>query len=193
LYLPNIWPTHRPEFKEKLENLYGQAQALSYKLMDCFSLALGLEKDFFYKRSDKGPSVLKLNFYPAGKKPENCETRLGQHRDRDFFTILYSTDFTSLSYQLQNSDAWVTAPTVKDSVIVFVGEMLSYWTARQWPSVLHKVMWDSETKERLSIAYFVGCNYDVLIDPAGITGKFLPPMTVLDYDEENWPEGYSPY
>ena len=46
----------------------------------------------------------------------------------------------------------------------------------------------------LIVVMITGCNYDVSIEPLPIEGqpKYLP-MTVLDYEEENWPEGYSPY
>lgn len=50
-------------------------------------------------------------------------------------------------------DAWIPVPTIENTFVVNIGDVLSAWTNKQYRSALHRVI-NKGTKDRYSIPFF---------------------------------------
>ncbi|KAH8897227.1 Clavaminate synthase-like protein [Thozetella sp. PMI_491] len=153
------------EKRQQAEDFRAKCQMLSQRLLETFSIAMGLPKGFFSKAHDtsKVPgNVLRLIKYPALSAPADPSfPRLGEHTDWGTLTLLFATT-PGLEVRPPGDQGWVPAPVIKDAVIVNIADGLALWSGKTLKSTLHRLSWDSlpYNVSRFSIAYFVNANAD---------------------------------
>ena len=170
-----------------------------------FAIGLGLPPRFFDERLDKHTSQLRLLHYPALERPLKAgQLRCGPHTDLGMMTILHNQATPGgLQVQLREGHGnrareWVEVPDIADSFVVNLGDMMMRWTNDRWTSTPHRVAVPAESdwsrSERLSIGFFVGPNYDALIEclPTCLEareGARYEPITVHDYRTDRFAAG----
>ncbi|EXJ80594.1 hypothetical protein A1O3_06876 [Capronia epimyces CBS 606.96] len=62
-------------------------------------------------------------------------------------------------------DSWIPVPTVENTYVVNVGDVLSAWTKGQYRSALHRVNNESTTNDRYSIPFFLDGTMFAVMSP----------------------------
>jgi len=87
---------------------------------------------------------------------------------------------------LTKENKWEAVPQMKDCFIVNVGDQLKMWTNDIYQSPVHRVV-NTTGRERYSVAFFLGPDYDALIE-------CLPTcLKSLDEKPKHEPSVWGPY
>lgn len=198
-FAPNLWPDSPATLRPAMTAYFKAMENLMRLLGELFTVALALPIDYFTQRLDKHTSQLRLLHYPVPTMPlATDQLRCGEHTDLGMITILRN-EATSGGLQIKNrSGDWINAPAVDDTFIVNVGDMMMRWTNDEWISTPHRVAVpepdERRDSRRLSIGYFVGPNYDAIIEclPGCVkTGQQprYPAVSVHDYRTDRFAAG----
>lgn len=116
--------------------------------------------------------------YPPQSPNDPTALGIGAHTDIECFTILSPGPIPAL--QILNSEGeWIQAPPISGTFVVNIGDMLARWTNDRFISTVHRV-WNVTGEERYSIPFFMGVNYDAVIETLegclerGEEGKYGP-------------------
>ncbi|MGY6283728.1 isopenicillin N synthase family dioxygenase [Methylorubrum extorquens] len=179
LHGPNIWPD-LPAFKDRVDQ-YTEAQCkLGFDLMKGIALSLGLDPNYFSKAFG-GRSFWQFRtvHYPepenvrrmSGELPpdpslgsiEIGDFNCGAHTDYGCLTILLSN---SSGLQVLGRDGeWFDAPVIPGAYICNIGDMLQYWTGKEYLATKHRVLTDTS---RISLPFFFQPDYETLVDPSAV-------------------------
>lgn len=174
---PNVWPQF-PLFREVLTDYYGEVLTLARHLICLFAEVLELPENFFTDLVSKPGAMGRLIHYPPQSANDPEALGIGAHTDIECFTILCQGTVPAL--QILNSQGdWIQAPPIPGTFVVNIGDMLARWTNDKFISTVHRV-WNITGKERYSIPFFFGVNYDATIKTLdscledGQTSKYEP-------------------
>ncbi|KAI9250968.1 hypothetical protein BDA99DRAFT_522310 [Phascolomyces articulosus] len=212
----NLLPEVFLENKDYLENFARTCHSTAIQVLQAFSIALkipeeegGTEWFSVRHRYDVPLSSELLRFlkYPKGaEETYNDPVRTGAHTDYGSITLLFQKDIPGLEVQASRTD-WISAPIVKDAILVNVGGVMEYWTNGLFKSTLHRVVFlpEHQTHDRYSIAYFVQPEKDASLAavPSSIIPEVRPvfedapknddqEMTVDDYLNMRYQQSYHP-
>jgi isopenicillin N synthase-like dioxygenase len=137
---------------------------LGLKLLAPFSVAVGEAPGFLARFFDPPSTALRLLHYPPAPavRPEDL-FGIHPHTDYGFLTILAQDDVGGL--QLRRVDGtWITAPCIPGSLILNVGDALARWTNDRFNSTPHRVINQSASADRYSIALFFDPNLDAAVE-----------------------------
>ena len=198
-FASNLWPEQPLNLKLAMKSYFTAMEALSKKLAGFFALALGLPENWFQEKLDKHASQLRLLNYPA---PDNelapGQLRCGVHTDLGMMTILRNEKASGgLQVKPRGAD-WIDAPSLDDTFIVNIGDLLMRWTNDRWVSTPHRVavptVQERSTSSRLSIGYFTRPNYNTPIScintcTSDANPKKYEATTVKQYNDERFSRG----
>ena len=164
-FAPNIWPKNLPGFKESLESYYAAMENLTNHLMELSALALGLEKSWFEDKIQNHITNLTMNYYPKIESELSTDQlRRGEHSDWGTLTILHHDGESGLQIK-DSSGEWVDVPSVPDSFVVNLGDLMARWTNDRWKSTVHRVVPPKDlSRDRLSLVFFHQPAYDAVIE-----------------------------
>lgn len=160
LHGPNQWLADLPGFRETLSIYYDSLCDLGRILCRAFSLALGVDEDYFDARVDKPLAQLRLLHYPpqTGEVSER-EIGAGAHTDYGCVAMLYQDAVGGL--QIRNSaGGWIAAPPVPGAFVCNIGDMMARWTNDEFAATVHRVV-NVSGRDRYSAVLFFDPNYDV--------------------------------
>jgi isopenicillin N synthase-like dioxygenase len=157
---PNVWPEF-PSFKETVGEYYAEILKLARRLIRLFALVLDLPETFFDKFVSTPGAMGRLLHYPPQAANDPEALGIGAHTDIECFTILCQGTVPALQI-LNAKGEWIQAPPIPGSFVVNIGDMLARWTNDKFISTVHRV-WNITGKERYSIPFFFGANYDAVI------------------------------
>lgn len=163
-FAPNVWPERPEGFRAAFERYYGEMELLAGRLMSLMALALDLPADWFDDKIADHITNLTVNYYAAtdGPTPEG-QFRRGEHTDWGSLTILRHDGQPGLEIFLDGR--WTAVPTVPDSFVINLGDLMAAWTNDRWVSTLHRVVAPvGESGDRMSVAFFHQPTYDALIE-----------------------------
>jgi isopenicillin N synthase-like dioxygenase len=184
-FAPNVWPREVPALRLALTEHLAHVRALADELLTIGAVGLGLEPDFFTRRTGHPSWTLNVNRYPPlaeTGEPEPGQYAIGPHTDFGTFTIL---DREPGSPGAGHGDhrgplqvdvpgyGWVDAPHRQGALTVNVGDLLSRWTGGRWPSARHRVLAPSDggpDHDLVSLVYF----YE--LDPGALVEALGPPV-----------------
>ncbi len=158
------WPSAMPDLQPRMMAYYEKVDALGYKLLDLFELALELAPGALKAGFAKDMNSLRLLHYPP-QKPDEPGVHLGAraHTDTNAFTILAQDNNGGL--EVRNRDGeWIAVPPIAGTLVVNVGEVLKVWSDAVFTSSVHRVI-NRSGRERYSIPFFMYPSYDALIQP----------------------------
>ncbi len=167
---PNVWPDDLPGFKSAFEGYYREMEALSFRLLHLFEIALRLPGGYFKPLFSEHASILRVHHYPKQTvAPLPGQIRIGAHADYGAFTILKvkkgpgARGFQVLSKQ----NNWIDVEPHDESFLINIGDLMMNWTNDKWQSNVHRVINpkdDSENVGRYSVPFFIQPNYNALIE-----------------------------
>ena len=160
---PNLWPSSLPGFRQTIEEYFQEMIALGRTLFEIFAVSLGLSPLTFRDKTDRPIAQLRLLHYPPQPEPvDPSYLGIGAHCDYECFTILAQGEVGGL--QVRNPvGEWIEAPSIPGTFVVNLGEMLARWTNDVFTATPHRVI-NSTGRERYSIPFFFGTNYDAVIE-----------------------------
>ncbi len=167
-YAENVWPTV-PGFQARVEAYFAQARRVARTMTRVFADALGLEPDFFARRTTHSLDVLRMNNYalPPGTDValDGDLVGMGEHTDYGIVTILWADAVPGL--QVLGADGgWHDVQPIPGALLVNLGDVTSRWTNEQWQSTLHRVMpplVGGTIERRRSAAFFHDGDVDAVI------------------------------
>ncbi|KAI9495595.1 hypothetical protein BDB00DRAFT_759711 [Zychaea mexicana] len=162
----NLMPSMFLENKDEIETFARTCHAAAMQILEAFAIALKIPEEegglgwFSARHRYDVPlsnELLRFLKYPKGAEATYKDpVRTGAHTDYGSITLLFQKDIPGLEVQASRTE-WVSAPIVKDAILVNVGGVMEYWTNGLFKSTLHRVVFHPEhqTHDRYSIAYFV--------------------------------------
>lgn len=158
----NLFPQVPVGFDAVVLDYMKAITGLGHRLMEAFSLALGLDASFFRTHFTADPLTLfRIFHYPPQRSDEN-DWGVGEHTDYGLLTILKQDDAGGL--QVWSNGGWIDAPPVEGAFVVNIGDMLEKMTGGLFRSTPHRVR-NVSGKERYSFPFFFDPGWDVAIHP----------------------------
>ena len=151
--------------KETLQRYYTAMEGLADHLMRLSALALDLEENWFKDKITDHITNLTLNYYPKIETDLlDDQLRRGEHSDWGTLTILHHDGESGLQIK-DSSWEWVDVPSVPDSFVVNLGDLMARWTNDRWKSTVHRVVPPKDlSRDRLSLVFFHQPAYDAVIE-----------------------------
>ena len=184
LYGSNVYP-NLPDFREAIDRYYQELYQLGRRIFQAFALALDLPEDYFENKITKPLAQLRLLRYPPQMGTiDQRQIGTGAHSDYECFTILMQDDVGGLQV-LNSSGEWIAAVPIPGTFVVNIGDQMARWTNDLFSSTVHRAI-NRSGKERYSMPYFFGPNYDTVIDT-------LPNCVSADYPTQYQPVAAGEY
>jgi isopenicillin N synthase-like dioxygenase len=163
LYAPNIWPAGQPGFRAAMLAYNAEMLKLGRHLFAAFALALDLDENFFAPMITKPTYAQRIVYYPSqdGAISED-QIGIGAHSDYECFTILAQHEVAALQV-LNSAGEWIAAPPIPGTFVVNIGDQMARWSNDLFASTLHRAI-NTTGRARYSIPFFLGTNYDTVID-----------------------------
>lgn len=183
---PNQWPSNLPELRDAMLAYQSALDNLTTALERSFARALGLGPDGLAPYFERPMTMLKLNHYPPQDKPEH-ESYIGvvPHSDAGAFTILWQDEGDGLEIQ-NKSGEWIGAPSIPDTFVINIGNIVQIWTGGRFSSTPHRVI-NRGGRDRYSIPLFVYPSHEAMIEPMPGAGQNNDePVMFGDYIRNIW-------
>ncbi|MEC7888296.1 MAG: 2OG-Fe(II) oxygenase family protein, partial [SAR324 cluster bacterium] len=177
------WPKEIPEFKLMAEKIERIARMLSYQFLYRFENVLGLPKGKFVENHIDGSSTMRILRYPQyeGEIKKN-QVRGGAHTDYGSITLLWRfDDIPGLQVYDKESDEWIDAPIVENSIVLNVGDMFARWSNDILKSTPHRIVNSDLSRARCSMPYFVDPGREVMIENITKAPAKYPPISAYEY------------
>lgn len=161
------------------------------RVLEAFAIALEIPEEhggasWFKDRhpyDKKSGQILRFLKYPRGGEESYKEpVRAGAHSDYGSITLLFQRDVPGLEVQASRTE-WISAPLIKDAILVNVGDQIEFWTNGLFKSTMHRVVFLPEHAhvDRYSIPFFVHPSDETLLTP--IPSTIVPPASSKKGDE----------
>lgn len=190
-YADNLWPDV-DGFEAQVQAYFAEAARVARTMTRIFADALGLEPDFFDRRTGHSLDVMRMNNYalPPGTDVtlDGDLVGMGEHTDYGIVTILWADQVKGL--QVLGADgSWNDVAPADDALLINLGDVTARWTNERWMSTLHRVkppVIDGTIERRRSAAFFHDGDVDALIEtlPSCIDAEhpdLYEPITVGDH------------
>ena len=177
------WPKEILEFKPIAEKIERIARMLSYQFLYRFEKVLNVPTGKLVEQHIDGSSTMRILHYPSheGDIKEN-QVRGGAHTDYGSITLLWRfDDVPGLQIYDKESDGWVDAPIIKNSVVLNVADMFARWSNDILKSTPHRVVNSDLSRSRYSMPYFVDPGRDVMIKNLTSGPDKYPPISAYEY------------
>lgn len=156
-------PNNPPQYRSVIAAYAKEVGSLIVKLLGLISQGFGLERDYLKKKLGENPSyTAQANYYPPCPNPE-LTLGLPAHTDYNVLTILLQEEGVTGLHVLKDGN-WVAVDPLPGALIVNVADQLQVLSNDRYKSVYHRAV-TNEKKKRVSLAMFVGPNYDNVIGP----------------------------
>jgi len=158
----NKWPTDLPGWRDCMLEYYDAMATLGIQLTRGVALSLGIDKHFFDDKLDQHMASLRvLHYPPQGVAADDEHLGAGPHTDYGVLTIL-AQDHSGL--QVQNRQRqWIEVPTIPDTFVINLGDMMQRWTNDVYRSTPHRVI-NTKPLHRYSIPYFFEPDFKALVE-----------------------------
>ena len=194
LYGVNIWPENMPGFRAAMLDYHTHVLALGRRLFQAFALALDLPEGYFDPMITQPTRAQRIVYYPSqdGVIDEN-QIGIGAHSDYECFTILAQHEVPALQV-LNTAGEWIAAPPIPGTFVVNIGDQMARWSNDLFASTIHRAI-NTTWRARYSIPFFLGSNYDTLIDalPGCVTPerpRKYEPVIAGDYVQSRFDATY---
>ncbi|HSF15213.1 MAG TPA: 2-oxoglutarate and iron-dependent oxygenase domain-containing protein [Vicinamibacteria bacterium] len=158
---PNQWLDDAvlPGFKGTMERWFEELGGLARTLLGVLSVGLGLAEGYFESIfGTEQMSLTKLIRYPS--TPEG-QFGVNPHHDAGFLTILAPGETAGLEVESPSGN-WIPVPTVRNTFVINLGEMLQAMTGNYFVATPHRVF---AREPRYSVGYFHGPSLETPLEP----------------------------
>ncbi|KAI0130099.1 2OG-Fe(II) oxygenase superfamily protein [Xylariales sp. AK1849] len=162
---PHLWSStsHLEGFKNDTLAYWSSCLTLARKLNRVFALSLSLPEDYFDNVTTYPGADGVYNFYPAltpdQLKSSAPDVGIGSHTDFQCFTLLWQDKSGGLQILSRESE-WIWAMPIEGTFVVNIGDFLSRLTNDRYKSTIHRACNRRSDRDRLSMPFFFGFNYD---------------------------------
>ncbi|KAJ4473051.1 flavonol synthase/flavanone 3-hydroxylase [Lentinula aciculospora] len=167
-----------PGFQSHAMSFYNTCRGFQLStLLPALALGLDLPKDFFLRYHEANENQLRLLHYPGAPTSvfESGEKgRIGAHTDFGTATLLFQDDCGGLEVETPSQPGvFMPVPPQPGTVVFNIGDFLMRWSNDTLKSTLHRVrapprreddQSDGMTKERFSMAYFMGADKEKIVE-----------------------------
>lgn len=161
LHGANLFPVNPPGFKEAVLEYMDAVTNVGHLVMKAISLSLELNEDYFFKKYNQDPLILfRIFHYPPQK--DQAQWGVGEHTDYGLLTILKQDDTGGL--QVKTADGWTGAPSIENTFVCNIGDMLERLTGGLYCSTPHRVR-NTSGKDRYSFPLFFDPGFNTRIEP----------------------------
>ena len=194
LYAENLWPEALPEFRAAMLDYNSAVMKLGRKLFGAFALALDLPETYFDPMITKPTMAQRIVYYPSQDGVVADEQiGIGAHSDYECFTILAQHEVAALQV-LNCAGEWISAPPIPGTFVVNIGDQMARWSNDLFASTVHRAI-NTTGRPRYSIPFFLGTNYDTVIDvlPGCVTAerpRKYEPVVAGDYVQSRFDATY---
>lgn len=174
LHGPNLLPDAAvADLRPAVDDWMRHLTALGHRLLRLVAAGLGLAPDWFEHHLTADPTTLFRIFrYPARPAADDG-WGVAEHTDYGLLTILAHDGRPGL--QVHGPAGWFDVPSVPDTFVVNLGDMLDRLTGGRYRSTPHRVrhVATPEAGDRLSFPFFFDPSWDALPEPLPLDG--VPP------------------
>jgi isopenicillin N synthase-like dioxygenase len=156
---------------------------LSYQFLYRFEKVLRLPTGSLVEKHIDGSATMRMIKYPAwdGEIKEG-QVRGGAHTDYGSITLLWRfDDVGGLQIQDRETNYWVDAPIVENSIVLNIADMFARWSNDTLKSSNHRIVNTDLTRPRYSMPYFVDPGRDVIIKNLTNLPDKYPPISAYEY------------
>ena len=157
-YPDNITVSELPMFNDVGEKAFKALEETGKYMLRAMALYLGLDEFYFDNEIKYGNSILRpIHYPPILEEPPTGAVRAGEHEDINLITLLMGASAGGLEI-LSKDDKWVGVTSLKDHLVVNVGDMLQRLTNNKFKSTTHRVVNPPRSewsKPRYSIPFFL--------------------------------------
>ncbi|MFT7590815.1 MAG: isopenicillin N synthase-like dioxygenase [bacterium] len=157
-YPKNLTVTELTDFNVVGEKAFKALEETGKHMLRAMALYLGLDEFYFDSEIEYGNSILRpIHYPPILEEPPTGAVRAGEHEDINLITLLMGASAGGLEI-LTKENKWVGVTSLKDHLVVNVGDMLQRLTNNKFKSTTHRVVnpprseWQSP---RYSIPFFL--------------------------------------
>ena len=177
------WPKEIPEFKHIAKKIERIARMLSYQFLYRFEKVLNVPRGRLVENHIDGSSTMRIIHYPPHEGDlKKDQVRGGAHTDYGSITLLWRfDDVPGLQIYDKESDDWVDAPIIKNSVVLNVADMFARWSNDKLKSTPHRIVNSDLSRSRYSMPYFVDPGRDVMIKNLTTEPDKYPPISAYEY------------
>ena len=169
--------------------------ALGNRVLRMLALSLGMQESWFERYYEAPAAVLRLMKYPP--HPADAafnQLGAGAHTDWGGLTFLAQDDAGGLEVRTASGD-WIEAPSIPDTFVVNLGDLMARWTNGAYASNFHRVKNVRAGRDRYSIPFFYTPNPDALIEPIPVTvdaehPRLFDTCTASDHMKEMFERSY---
>ncbi|KAG0652084.1 Nicotinate catabolism cluster hxnY [Hyphodiscus hymeniophilus] len=165
----NQWPASK-EFRTIMYQYSAAILDFSRNLMRTIALALDLDEHHFDDMAKFPTGGLRALHYPS--QETSNDVGIGAHADYSWFTLVNQLSDTPALEVLNHNGQWVSAPPIRNTLVVNVGDLLEMATNNEFVSTVHRVV-NKTGKERYSIPYFFAPTSETMIEtfPSCVTSE----------------------
>ncbi|MFT5724340.1 MAG: isopenicillin N synthase-like dioxygenase [Bacteroidia bacterium] len=157
-YPKNLSVDELPEFNKVGEDAFKALEETGKHMLRAMALYLDLDEFYFDAEIEFGNSILRpIHYPPIIEVPPVGAVRAGEHEDINLITLLMGASAGGLEI-LSKDDKWVAVTSLKDHLVVNVGDMLQRLTNNKFKSTTHRVVnppVEEWTQPRYSIPFFL--------------------------------------
>ncbi len=178
----NIWPD-LTGFRDAVLDYNEQVTQLGRALSEVFAEILGVEGDFFNKRSgEKAPRTMRLLHYPANDAPaDQRNVGIAAHTDFECFTIMNQT---APGLELTDvSGHWCEAPSDIGAFTIILGDMMERLSNGMLKATGHRVVNTPWTRYSMILFFAVDGDYTVAPRPQFVSADSPSQYEPVTQDE----------
>ena len=198
LHGANLFPAAPAELRALVLAWMDEMTRVGHRLARGIALGLGLPGGWFDEHLTADPTVLFRIFrYPA-RPADDLGWGVGEHTDYGLLTILAHDGTPGL--EVRTAEGWIAVPTIPDTFVVNLGDMLDRMTGGRYRSTPHRVRLGAgrsdEGRDRLSFPFFFDPGWDVEVGPIPLPGRPPPDDRATRWDATSvheWSGTYGDY
>jgi isopenicillin N synthase-like dioxygenase len=161
LHGANLFPDEPAELRGLVLRYLDAMTALAQTVLGGLALALGLERSWFVDNLTTDPLVLFRIFRYPPDDPSDDGWGVAEHTDYGLLTVLGQDQRGGL--QVRTPEGWIDAPSIEQSFVCNLGDMLERLTGGRWRSTPHRVR-NTGTVDRLSFPFFLDPSWDARVE-----------------------------
>ncbi|KAF3432125.1 hypothetical protein FNV43_RR26864 [Rhamnella rubrinervis] len=157
-------PEEVPEIcRKEVEEWDKEAERLGEKLMGFMCEGLGLSTDRLKEITCLEWRSMVCHYYPPCPQPD-LTLGAASHTDSNILTALIQDQTGGL--QVKYGGVWVDVEPIPGAIVINVGDLLQIISNDEYKSVEHRVLANSSSKPRISIAtFFKPCKGELIYGP----------------------------
>ena len=166
-YPSNVWPDQEvPEFRNVIDGLFNNMEALSQHILSACSLYLGKPSGWLGEMSQHGNTIMRIIHYPpVGPDAPTGAVRSAAHEDINLITLLVTATADGLQV-MDHDGSWIEVEGDARYIIVDSGDMLQNLTNGLFQSTTHRVVNPKDTSSRrYSMPMFVHPRNEIDLTP----------------------------